>query len=153
QESQVSQITSLNQSPPLQRHPKSSKWKWLKTGSTEPESDTGIAPAPAPTTPTIIKPSLIQTTNNPFDPNTSDDELQSKTVFRSERRPSIPLSLFIPESARRGSIKTFDDRTDEQKQLNETHSDINAAFGPHRSVSSQFGEHQLLSSLFDIKTD
>ncbi|CAF3479125.1 unnamed protein product [Adineta steineri] len=153
QESQVSQITSLNQSPPLQRHPKSSKWKWLKTGSTEPESDTGIVPAPAPTTPTIIKPSLIQTTNNPFDLNTSDDESQSKTVFRSERRPSIPLSLFIPESARRGSIKTFDDRTDEQKQLNETHSDINAAFGPHRSVSSQFGEHQLLSSLFDIKTD
>jgi hypothetical protein len=37
--------------------------------------------------------------------------------------------------------------------LEESHSDINAAFGPHRSVSSQFSDHHLLSSLLDIKND
>jgi len=37
--------------------------------------------------------------------------------------------------------------------LEESHSDINTAFRPHRSVSSQFGEHQLLSSLLEIKND
>ena len=40
-----------------------------------------------------------------------------------------------------------------QKRSDESHSDINAAFGAHRSVSSQFGEHQLLSSLMEIKSD
>ena len=37
--------------------------------------------------------------------------------------------------------------------MEESHSDINAAFGPHRSVSAQFGDHQLLSSLLEIKND
>lgn len=37
--------------------------------------------------------------------------------------------------------------------MDESHSDINDAFGPHRSVSSQFGDHHLLSSLLDIKRD
>jgi hypothetical protein len=37
--------------------------------------------------------------------------------------------------------------------MDESHSDINSAFGPHRSVSSQFGDHHLLSSLLEIKND
>lgn len=37
--------------------------------------------------------------------------------------------------------------------MDESHSDINAAFGPHRSVSAQFGDHQLVSSLLEIKND
>lgn len=37
--------------------------------------------------------------------------------------------------------------------MDESHSDINAAFGPHRSVSAQFGDHHLVSSLLEIKND
>ncbi len=37
--------------------------------------------------------------------------------------------------------------------MDESHSDINEAFGPHRSVSSQWGDNHLLSSLIDIKND
>lgn len=37
--------------------------------------------------------------------------------------------------------------------MDESHSDINAAFGPVRSVSSPFGDHPLLSSLLEIKHD
>ena len=37
--------------------------------------------------------------------------------------------------------------------MEESHSDINAAFRAHRSVSSQWGDHHLLSSLIDIKND
>ncbi len=106
QESQVSQITSVNQSPPLQRPPKSSKWKWLKSGSTEHEKTSSKPPsAPHPQ----------QQTTNPFDPNLSDDETQSKSISNNnEQKPSIPLSLFIPRAARNGSIKTSEDETDDQ---------------------------------------
>ncbi len=100
QESQISQITSVNQSPPLQRPPKSSKWKWLKTGSTGPDTE-----SPPKGVGTNIKPSPPQQhSNNPFDSNISDE---------SERRPSIQLSLFIPQSARRDSAKISDDGNDD----------------------------------------
>ena len=102
QESQTSQITSLNQSPPLQRPPKSSKWKWLKTGSTAPETDSpprGSVPSLKPSPPQ-------QHSTNPFGSNVTEDDINGKKADGSERRPSIPLSLFIPRSAQRDSIKT-----------------------------------------------
>lgn len=40
-----------------------------------------------------------------------------------------------------------------QKRLDESHSDINSAFGPHRSVSSQYTDQHLLTSLLEIKYD
>lgn len=97
QESQVSQITSLNQSPPLQRPPKSSKWKWLKTGSTEPE----IASSPKGNT--TNNQTLQQQSTNPFDSNVNNDQEEN------ERRLSIPLSLFIPRSARSDGTKELDE--------------------------------------------
>ncbi len=93
QESQISQITSLNQSPPL--------WKWLKTGSTGPETDSpprGAVPSLKPSPPQ-------QHSTNPFDSNLTEEDLNGKTADGSERRPSIPLSLFIPRAARNGSLK------------------------------------------------
>lgn len=113
QESQVSQITSVNQSPPLQRPPKSSKWKWLKTGSTEPEIDSS-SKAESSTLKPSVAPQPQQQTTNPFDTNLSDDDCQTKTPSVSERRPSIPLSLFIPRSARRGSARTSDEGGEDQ---------------------------------------
>ncbi|UJR28850.1 hypothetical protein I4U23_010074 [Adineta vaga] len=146
QVSEISQITSLNQSPPLQRHPKSSKWKWLKAGSTEPEND-----ITKPLVPTL-KPAPVQSqSTNPFDPNLSDDDALSKST--DGRRASIPLSLFVPREARGMNLKASEEENDEQKLLDESHSDINTSFGPHRSVSSQYVEHQLLSSLIEIKND
>ena len=76
QQSNVSQITSVHQSPPLQRPPKSSKWKWLKTGSTGPEVDS--------------PPATTKTSTNPFDSNLNEEE----------KRASIPLSLFVPRGAK-----------------------------------------------------
>lgn len=106
QESQISQITSVNQSPPLHRPPRSSKWKWLKTGSTGPESP------PRGTIPTIKpSPPQQQRATNPFDSNTIDEP------ERDERRLSIPMSLFIPRGARRDSAKTSDDGNDEHVRL------------------------------------
>ncbi len=102
QESQLSQITSVHQSPPLQRPPKSSKWKWLKTGSTGPETDS----PPRQTTGSDIKRELI----NPFDSNLTEDDIRGQTAEGNERRPSIPLSLFIPRSARRESTNPSDVR-------------------------------------------
>ncbi len=113
QESQVSQITSVNQSPPLQRPPKSSKWKWLKTGSTEPDKSSTSKPLGSNLKPPSA-PHPQQQPTNPFDPNLSDDETQSKLISNNERKPSIPLSLFIPRTARNGSIKTSEDETDDQ---------------------------------------
>jgi hypothetical protein len=107
QESQISQITSLNQSPPLQRHPRSSKWKWLKTGSTEPETDSSSIPLVS-----NVKPQ--QQSTNPFDPNLSDDDIQSKAADGNGRKPAIPLSLFIPRSARRETLKTPEEGFDDQ---------------------------------------
>ena len=103
QESQISQITSVHQSPPLHRPPRSSKWKWLKTDSTGPESP------PRGTIPTI-KPSPPQqqrSPNNPFDSNVTEEN------ENGERRLSIPMSLFIPRAARRDSAKTSDEGTDD----------------------------------------
>jgi len=113
QESQTSQITSVNQSPPLQRPPKSSKWKWLKTGSNEPND----SPSSKPLVSNLKPPSAPQPQQqliNPFDPNLSDDDTQAKVAGGNERKPSIPLSLFIPRSAQHGIIKTSDDGTDDQ---------------------------------------
>jgi hypothetical protein len=107
QESQISQITSLNQSPPLQRHPRSSKWKWLKTGSTEPETDSSSIPLVS-----NVKPQ--QQSTNPFDPNLSDDDIQSKAADGNGRKPAVPLSLFIPRSARRETLKTPEEGIDDQ---------------------------------------
>ncbi|CAF3323629.1 unnamed protein product, partial [Rotaria socialis] len=147
QESQISQIVSLHQSPPLQRPPRSSKWKWLKTGSTGPETE------PLEKKPDAnIKPFQQQSTN-PFDSNLTDEDLHGKSDGMGERRPSIPLSLFIPRAAKDDSTKVTETSNDDQKHLDESHSDINEAFGPLRSVSSSFGEHPLISSLLDIKND
>jgi hypothetical protein len=111
QESQTSQITSVNQSPPLHRPLKSSKWKWLKTGSTEPDNSSSSKPLVS----TLKPPSVPQQqSTNPFDPNLSDDDTQSKLSDGNERRLSIPLSLFIPRSARRGSLKTSEDENNDQ---------------------------------------
>ena len=112
-ESQASQITSVNQSPPLQRPPKSSKWKWLKNDSIEPAkgaSNKLYAPNPKPTS---TVPQSQQQTTNPFDPNLSDDEGQSTALGGDERKPSIPLSLFVPRAARRESTRTLDDGINE----------------------------------------
>ena len=111
QESQTSQITSLNQSPPLQRAPKSSKWKWLKTGSDEPNDKSNEATSNAK--PSAESQPPTQSTN-PFDSNLTDEDEQSKSVLNNERRPSIPMSLFIPRAARRESLKTSEDGSDEQ---------------------------------------
>lgn len=113
QESQISQITSVNQSPPLQRPPRSSKWKWLKTGSNDPDISSSSKPLVSNTKPPSA-PQPHQQTTNPFDPNLSDDDVKAKITSGLERKPSIPLSLFIPRSARRGSTKTLDDGTDDQ---------------------------------------
>jgi hypothetical protein len=112
QESQVSQITSVNQSPPLQRPPKSSKWKWLKTGSTELDKSSSKPLVSNLKPPSAPHPQ--QQPTNPFDPNLSDDETQSKSTSNNERKPSIPLSLFIPRTALHGSTKTSEDETDDQ---------------------------------------
>ena len=113
QESQVSQITSVNQSPPLQRPPKSSKWKWLKSGSSENEKAESRPSVPPVKPPTAPHPH--QQPTNPFDPNLSDDETQSKSISNNnEQKPAIPLSLFIPRAARHGSIKASEDETDDQ---------------------------------------
>ena len=110
QESQISQITSVNQSPPLHRPPRSSKWKWLKTGSTGPESP------PRGTIPTIKpSPPQQQRAPNPFDSNTTDEPEDGGGG--GERRLSIPMSLFIPRAARRDSAKTSDEGSDEQVRL------------------------------------
>lgn len=37
--------------------------------------------------------------------------------------------------------------------MEESHSDINYAFAPHRSISSQMGDYHILSSLIEMKTD
>ena len=37
--------------------------------------------------------------------------------------------------------------------MDESHSDINTAFGPRRSISSPYSDHHLLSSLIEIKND
>ncbi|CAF4647048.1 unnamed protein product, partial [Rotaria socialis] len=79
--------------------------------------------------------------------------LHGKSDGMGERRPSIPLSLFIPRAAKDDSTKVTETSNDDQKHLDESHSDINEAFGPLRSVSSSFGEHPLISSLLDIKND
>ncbi|CAF1334274.1 unnamed protein product [Rotaria sordida] len=147
QESQISQITSVHQSPPLQRPPKSSKWKWLKTGSTGPGADS----PPRKSGPNIKQ--MQQLPANPFDSNITDEDLHENAENGSERRLSIPLSLFIPRSARHEGTKATEDSSDDQKQLDESHSDINTAFGPRRSTSSPFSDHILLSSLIEIKND
>ncbi|UJR20748.1 hypothetical protein I4U23_023866 [Adineta vaga] len=155
QESQLSQITSVHQSPPLQRAPKSSKWKWLKTGSTGPEVDSppkvGVAVLKPPTLPTIVRPST-----NPFDSNLTEDDIREQMSNENERRLSIPLSLFIPRSAQQhdSTKATTEEGIDENKRLDESHSDINAAFGPRSSISSPYSDHHpLLSSLLEIKND
>jgi hypothetical protein len=107
QESQLSQITSVNQTPPFQQPPKASKWKWMKTGSTEPPSATVST-----TVLSNVKPAAQS--NNPFDPNLSDEESQLKIIGVNERKPSIPLSLFIPRSFRRGSDKTPEEGGDDR---------------------------------------
>lgn len=108
QESQISQITSLNQSPPLHRPPKSSKWKWLKTGSTEPGRES------PPRQPGANFKTIQQPTINPFDSNLTDEDLHNKAEDGSERRLSIPLSLFIPRSARDESTKASTEGSDDQ---------------------------------------
>jgi hypothetical protein len=113
QASQVSQITSLNQSPPLHRPPKSSKWKWLKTGSTGPETD---SPPPRGTVPTIKPPSQQQLLN-PFDSNITDEDTLGKTSDGNERRLSIPLSLFIPRIAHREGAKISDEGSDDSVSI------------------------------------
>lgn len=119
QESQVSQITSVNQSPPLQRPPKASKWKWLKTGSTEPDQDSSASKTTLTSTvkssaaaPPPVAPQPEQQTKNPFDPNLSDDDFKGKSVG-NERQAAIPMSLFIPRSARRDSVKTTEEGSQE----------------------------------------
>lgn len=108
QESQISQITSVHQSPPLHRPPRSSKWKWLKTGSTGPPES-----PPRGTIPTIKpSPPQQQRAPNPFDSNTTDEPEDG-----GERRLSIPMSLFIPRAARRDSAKISDDGSDEHVRL------------------------------------
>jgi hypothetical protein len=109
QESQTSQITSVNQSPPLQRPPKSSKWKWLKGGSTEPDSSSKSLGSNLKSQSTTQ-----QQPTNPFDPNLSDDDVQSNLISNNERKLSIPLGLFIPRSARLGNAKTSEDETEDQ---------------------------------------
>ena len=47
----------------------------------------------------------------------------------------------------------FDLLVHSQKLLDESHSDINEAFGPRRSVSSPYIEHPVLASLLEIKND
>ncbi|CAF2520861.1 unnamed protein product [Rotaria sp. Silwood2] len=147
QDSQISQITSVNQSPPLQRPPKSSKWKWLMSGATEPNNNTSSKPLLSNTKPSTTQ----QNTINPFDTKLSDDDELTKITDNNENRQSIPLSLFIPRSAQQ--TKSSEEGTNDQKPLEDSHSEINLAFSSHRSVSSQFGDHQLLSSLIEIKSD
>lgn len=101
QQSQISQITSVHQSPPLQRPPKSSKWKWLKTGSTGPETDS----PPRGTVPNIKSSPPAPHSTNPFDSNITEDDAQSTDVEGRERRPAIPLSLFIPRGAHGGNVR------------------------------------------------
>ena len=107
QVSDASQITSVNQSPPLHRPPKSSKWKWLKTGSTEFSSNSSSNPL-------VSNVKLQQRSTNPFDPNLSDVDLQWKTTDCNEHKQSIPLSLFIPKSARRASINTTEEESNKE---------------------------------------
>ena len=106
QVSRTSQITSVNQSPPLHRPPKSSKWKWLKTGSTGPETD-----SPPIGAVTHLKSSLPQQSTNPFDSNISADD--DRVPDGKERRSSIPMSLFVPRDAQRENLKVADDVHDD----------------------------------------
>lgn len=141
QPSQISQITSVNQSPPLQRPPKSSKWKWLKTGSTGPETDS----PPQGTLPTI-RTSPPQPSKNPFDSNVNDDELNEVDAYGNPIRPNIPMSLFIPRRARPASSGNM-----LEVEIDESHSDINNAFAARHSFSSSHGDQQIYSSLIEVK--
>jgi hypothetical protein len=118
QQSQISQITSVHQSPPLQRAPKSSKWKWLKTGSTGPETEspprasiaTGVKPSSPP-----LKPST-----NPFDSNLTDvDLLGIDSADGNDKQVSIAMSLFIPKSAQNETITSID--IDNQDNVSSIH--------------------------------
>lgn len=100
QQSTISQITSVHQSPPLQRPPKSSKWKWLKTGSTGPETDS----PPRGALPTI-KASPPPPSTNPFDLNPTEDDGQGE-------KPPIQMSLFIPRTATTKSSENTDSTED-----------------------------------------
>lgn len=108
QQSQISQITSVHQSPPLQRPPKSSKWKWLKTGSTGPE----VESPPRGALPTI-KASPPQPPHNPFDSNLTEDDLSDTKNDGPTKRPQIPLTLMIPKKARFGNTNLLDVDPDE----------------------------------------
>ncbi|CAF4122944.1 unnamed protein product, partial [Rotaria socialis] len=153
QGSQISQITSVNQSPPLQRPPKSSKWKWLMTGSVEPDNNTSAKPLLPNTKIASAPQALKKTPANPFDQRLSDDDGPTKIGEGNERRQSIPLSLFIPRVVQHTSSKILNEEINDSKQLEDSHSDINLSFTPYRSASTQFSDHQLLSSLLEIKHD
>lgn len=105
QESQVSQITSVNQSPPLQQPLRSTKWKWLKNGANDKKTS-------ATSKPTTNPPTEAQN-RNPFDPNLSDDDCTNKESDSSNRKQSIPLSLFIPREAQVETSKLEDSIADE----------------------------------------
>lgn len=134
QQSQVSQITSVNQSPPLHRPPKSSKWKWLKTDSADIDNNTSAKPLLAnvkQSTEPQPQPQSQQKTKNPFDQNFSDEDDQTKQSGGNERKQSIPLSLFIPRSARQTSAKPSDEGTDDQVNPSKTaskYSDYSLSF-------------------------
>lgn len=113
QDSSISQVTSVNQSPPLHRPPKSSKWKWLMTGSIEPDNNTSSKPL-LPNTKTVSTSQVQEKTINPFDPKLSDDDEPTKTTDNNVEKQSIPLSLFVPRSAHSLISKTSDDETNDQ---------------------------------------
>ncbi|CAF4959634.1 unnamed protein product, partial [Rotaria socialis] len=80
---------------------------WLKTGSTGPETE------PLEKKPDAnIKPFQQQSTN-PFDSNLTDENLHGKSDGMGERRPSIPLSLFIPRAAKDDSTKVTETSNDD----------------------------------------
>ncbi|CAF2016747.1 unnamed protein product [Rotaria magnacalcarata] len=153
QNSQISQITSVNQSPPLQRPPKSSKWKWLMTGSVEPDNNTSAKPLLPNTKIASASQALKKTPINPFDQRLSDDDEPTKIDEGNERKQSIPLSLFVPRAVQHTSSKILNEEINYSKQLEDSHSDINLSFSRYRSASTQFSDHQLLSSLLEIKHD
>ena len=112
QMSQESQITSIHQSPPFQTQLKSSKWKWLKTGST------GLGTNSLPQSiASGIKP-LQQHSTNPFNSNLTAEDLQQQTEDNDERRSSIALSLFVPRSAKRDNVKASEEDKDNQVNHN-----------------------------------
>ncbi|CAF0882948.1 unnamed protein product [Didymodactylos carnosus] len=155
--------SSLLPPPPQQ---KTSKWKWLKNSETENENPSdstimrtngannnnlNLTSTDGNQKATVTFTQKINSTN-PFD-NIREDELSSK----SANRPSIPLSLFIPRTAKEKLDSTEpvatvqnDTSLETLKPVVDSHDETHVEY--RQSVGGLI-DNRILSYLFEIKSD